>query len=93
MFVNLTSIDCFQYQPDVKQEEQNGGSIMPEEDSCVIAHADCDEKEEDDSHDVSETETPSINKQKIVFFLLGHPSRTPTTRLGGLQKKTSKGIG
>ncbi|KAK4879693.1 hypothetical protein RN001_007839, partial [Aquatica leii] len=34
------------YQPDVKQEEQNGGGIIPEEDSCVIADFSSDNKED-----------------------------------------------
>ncbi|KAF5300267.1 hypothetical protein FQA39_LY11124 [Lamprigera yunnana] len=44
------------YQPDVKQEEQNGGGIIPEEDSCVIADFASDIKEEGD--DTGSTSKP-----------------------------------
>lgn len=37
----------FQYQPDIKQEAQNGGGIIPEEDSCVMSDLASEGKDED----------------------------------------------
>lgn len=42
----FTNNACFQFQPP-KQDFQNGGGILPEEDSCVIAEIASDIKEEE----------------------------------------------
>lgn len=37
----------FQFQPSIKQDVHNGGGIIPEEDSCVIADVSSDTKDDD----------------------------------------------
>ncbi|KAF2902841.1 hypothetical protein ILUMI_03347 [Ignelater luminosus] len=45
------------YQPEIKQEVQNGGGIIPEEDSCVIADFASENKEEDGDATLGATRT------------------------------------